>query len=132
VAFQFPGKTSPVSEVDLLTYSPLLQLEDFLTDKVIAKGTSYSEGQILVIKAHSADVLEVGLIMKIVIRKDTLLFLVSVHDAARNRFRFFQSLPAEKVDIVNFENLADYKPLVRRGDNICFPFILHHHIPTQL
>jgi hypothetical protein len=127
---QFPGKKVPPSEADLLQFPGLLQREDLLANKVVAKGTLYHAGPIVVTKVHSQDVLEVGEIQNIVVRQSSIFFLVSLYNAARNRFKYFESLPTNKVAMVAYTKLADYKPLVKRSNNLCFPFVLHHHLPS--
>jgi hypothetical protein len=128
----FPGKSCPASDADMSTYGQLLKPSDVLSDKVVTKGTDYTVGNIVVIEVLSSAVIRVGVILRIVFRKGQLFFLVSLHDAARNRFGFFESLPCNQLTVVKASHLADYKPLIKRGDNTCFPFILHHHLPTPL
>jgi hypothetical protein len=129
-ALQFPGKQLPPSEEDLLQFPGIIQRGDIVASRVIAKGTVYRPGQVVVTQVHSQDVLEVGDIQRIVVRGGKLYLLVTLHDAARNNFRYFESLPSLKVKLVAYNKLSDYKPLVKRGKNICFPFVLHHHIPS--
>jgi hypothetical protein len=129
---QFPGSCSAATEGDLRVYSPLLESGDLVTDRVTVRGTTYRPGYVVVIEVHSRDVLQVGVILSIVLRDTKVLFIVSLHNAARNRFRFFQSIPCNQAGIVCCQDLADYKPLVKKGNSISFPFILHHHLPTPL
>jgi hypothetical protein len=131
-AFIFPGKCSPANEKDFKMFSPLVKVGDQLCEKVHIKGTDYKVGHVVVTKIHSSDVLQVGTILKVVMRKTSLLFLVQLSDAARTKLGFFETLPLDTVDLVDYEKLADYKPVIKRGNNRCFPFVLHHHIPTPL
>jgi hypothetical protein len=131
-SLEFPGKSCPASDDDMSTYGLLVKPSDVLADKVVANGTEYSAGNIVVMEVFSSDVIRVGVILRVVLRRGQLFFLVSLHEAARNRFGFFDSLPCNQVTVVNADLLADYKPLVKRGDYLCFPFILHHHLPTPL
>jgi ketopantoate hydroxymethyltransferase len=108
----------------------LLHYGDLLTDKAEAGGTSYRVGQLVVTKVYSADVLVVGDILRFVVRNDSLLLVISVHDAIRHQFQFFQACPRGLTEIVDYKNLADYKPLIKRDASTCFRFFLHHHIPT--
>jgi hypothetical protein len=128
--FVFPGKCSPANDRDFLMFSPLVQLGDQLCEKVIIKGTDYKVGHVVVTKIYSSDVLQVGTILKVVMRQTSLLFLVQLSEAARTKLGFFESLPSDTVELVDYKELADYKPVIKRGNNKCFPFVLHHHIPT--
>jgi hypothetical protein len=130
--FLFPGKCAPADAQQLSMYNPLVEPGDLVSDKVIIRGTHYRAGNVVVIKVYSADVLRVGTIIRVVLRKSTVYFLVHTTDAARNKLGFFESLPAGKVDLVDYKQLADFKPLMKRGSNKCFSFILHHHVPTLL
>lgn len=130
--FLFPAKCSPASSFELSSYSPLVKPGDQLSDRVTVRGTKYRAGHVVVIKVHSSDVLEVGTILKVVLRKTIVLFLVSLSEAARTKLGFFETLPSNIVDLVQYEQLADFKPLIKRGDNACFPFVLHHHVPSPI
>ena len=132
VLFEFPTKCSPPSEVQLETFSALLLPGDLMTSKADASGTIYSFNQILVISVVSEDVIRVGVILDIVIRLNKLMFIVSVHDAIRTPFRFFQVCPCDIVELVDYRNLADFKPLFKRDEETCFRFFLHHHVPTPI
>jgi hypothetical protein len=30
--------------------------------------------------------------------------------------------------MVSYDSLADYKPIIKRGDSYTYPFVLHHHV----
>jgi hypothetical protein len=105
---------------------------DLLTDKAKVKGSTYRADNIIVTEVRSCDVLEVGVIKRIVLRGTEVIFIVSLHDAARDRYRFFKTVPCDRIAAVSYAKLADYKPLVKRGRTTCFHFILHHHIPTPI
>jgi hypothetical protein len=127
--FLFPTKCWPADSIEVAKYSPLIQGGDQLSNKVTVKGTNYLAGQILVTKAYSYDELQVGTIIHVVLRKNTLMFLVHLSESVRNNMGFFEALPTNTVDLIQYDMLADYKPLVKRGQNRCFPFVLHHHVP---
>jgi hypothetical protein len=122
-----PGKCTLATVDDIKLYSPLLFPGDLLTEKIQVKGTLYRVKHIVVLEVCSKDVLKIGVLQQVVLRKKQVLFIVSLHDAARNNFRFFQTVPCHALNIVPVEKLADYKPLIKRGN--CF--ILHHHIPVS-
>jgi hypothetical protein len=130
--FVFPGKCSTANERDCLMFSPLVKHGDQLCEKVVVKGTDYNVGHVVITKVHSSDVLQVGTILKVVMRQTSVLFLVELSEAARNKLGFFETLPSDTVELVDYNNLADYKPVIKRGSNKCYPFVLHHHVPTPL
>jgi hypothetical protein len=130
--FEFPGKTAPPTLYEINTYGGLLLPGDLLTATAIAAGTKYISGHILVTSVTSEDVITVGVILQCVIRKNNLLFIVSMNDAVRTNMKFFHACPQGKVDIVNYAQLSDFKPLVKRDHNTCFRFVLHHHLPVPL
>jgi hypothetical protein len=84
---------------------------------------------LVVTKVVSSDLIEIGVIKAVVARKQQLLFVVSMYDCVRHRYRFFEAMPLNKVLIISFESLVDYKPLIRRGNAECFKFFLHHYLP---
>jgi hypothetical protein len=130
--YVFPRKCSLATSQDIVKYSPLLEPDDQLSDIVVIKGTTYRPGYVVITQVYSADVLQVGEILKIVIRKNGVCFLVTLSEAARRPLGFFESLPLETVSIVSYLELGDYKPLMKRTDSSCYPFVLHHHVvPTD-
>lgn len=130
--FEFPVKCSPPSAEQLVTFSTLLKPDDLMTTRTVASGTSYSTGQIVVLSVVSEDVIRVGVVLGIVMRKNKLMFVVSIYDAARTRFQFFRACPSDKVDIIDYRSLSDFKPLFKRDSNINLTFFLHHHLPTPI
>jgi hypothetical protein len=124
----FPRKISPATPGDVLKFSPLVKPGDQLSDQVVIRGTCYRAGFLLITKVFSEDVLQVGEVLKIVLRKDNVMFLVMQSEAARNSLGFFEALPSETVALASYEALADYKPIIKRADNVCYPFVLHHHV----
>jgi hypothetical protein len=126
--YLFPRKVFPATENDIARFSPILKEGDQLYNQVVILGTTYRPGFLLITKVISSDVLEVGEILKIVFRNGEVLFLLILSDAARNNLGFFEALPREQVTLTTFEALADYKPIIKRGDSTCYPFVLHHHV----
>jgi hypothetical protein len=124
--FLFPRKCAPPSPSDLSKYSPFIHPDDQLSDKVVIRGTTYRTGNIVITQVFSCDILEVGTILKVVVRKNSVRFLVLLGEAVRHRLGFFETLPSNTVCLKHYKSLGDFKPLFRRGDNACFPFVLHH------
>jgi hypothetical protein len=126
--FLFPRKCSPATNSDLSIFSPLVLPGDQLSEQVTIKGTTYRAGYVIVTKVFSSEVLEVGTILKILFRKNAVMFLVNLSEAVRNRLGFFETLPLNIVSLAHYQKLGDYKPLIKRSDNSCYSFVLHHHI----
>ena len=126
--YLFPRKFFTSTTSDLLKFSPLVLTGDQLGDNVVIRGTTYRIGFLVVTKVLSDDVLQVGEILKIVLRKSQLMMIVMLSDAARNNLGFFEALPSETVALLPYDSLADYKPIIKRANNLCYPFVLHHHV----
>jgi hypothetical protein len=110
----------------------MLKPGDQLSEQVVIRGTQYKVGFIVITKVFSDDVLEVGDILKIVVRNNNVMFLVLLSEAARNKLGFFESVPSGTVTLARYQTLGDYKPIIKRADNACFPFVLHHHVVSPL
>ncbi len=108
--------------------TPMVKMGDQLSDQVVILGTTYRTGNLVVCKAFSPDLLQMGEIIKVVLRKNNVMFLVMLSEALRNPLGIFESLPSEEVTLVTYNSLWDYKPLIKRADNSTYPFVLHHHI----
>jgi len=126
--FLFPRKVSTASTSDILKYGGTVQLGDQIYDNVVISGTTYRAGFLVITKVFSEDVIEVGEIVKIVLRKSDVMMLVTLSKAARNTLGFFEALPSEAVSLLSYDSLMDYKPIIKRGDSYTYPFVLHHHV----
>ena len=126
--YVFPRKCAPATPTDLGKYTPMLQPGDQLSDVVVIRGSTYRVGFIVITQVFSADVLQVGEILKIVVRNNCVFFLVILSEAARNQLGFFESLPSDTVALASYKSLGDFKPLIKRAGNVCYPFVLHHHV----
>jgi hypothetical protein len=103
--------------------------DDVLTDKIVVRSTKYRTGQIVILKVESDDVIQAGRILKIVVRRGKVFFLVRRYDCARGKFRYFDALPVD-LALVKYSSVRDYKPLICRSDEECPKFLLHHHLPV--
>jgi hypothetical protein len=102
-----------------------------VTDRVDIWGTSYSVGHLVVTEVICQDIIEVGVIEKIVVRENQVQFLVSLYDCARDGYNIFQSAPKNTGKLVPYNSLADFKPLIKRGQGQSFMFVLHHYLPVK-
>lgn len=125
---QFISKLTSPSDMDSSLPRSLLHSCDILTDKVYICGTTYKIGHILVKNCICEDLLEVGVIQKIVVRNQKPMFLISLYECARNDFNVFEALSMNRAELLSYEDCDDYKPLIMRGEGECFKFVLHHRI----
>jgi len=127
---QFPGKKfTPKSGGGSLPREFFIN-GDVLTNKILVKNTKYRVGHLLVTRVESDNVLQVGSILKIVVRQGVIHFLVKRYECARARFRYFDCLPID-IGFVKYSSIWDYKPLIRRSSGECPVFLLHHHLPSR-
>lgn len=124
--FEFPGKLHKPMESEA---AEMLRPGDVLTDRVKVWGTSYKIGHVVVTAVICQDVIEVGVVEKIVVRGTEARFLVSLHDCARDSNNIFHSVPKNRGMLVPYSSLADFKPVIKRGQGNSFRFVLHHYLP---
>ena len=108
---------------------PFLTDQDFVCGAVSFRSQMYKAGEIVVMQAYSQDELKVGLIMSVLIKEDSVFFVVKEYLAKRNWLRFFNGSSEDPVlSIVDAKLLADYKALNNQGTSSQLFFCLHHHI----
>ena len=108
---------------------PFMTDLDFICAKVCFKSQIYTAGDIVVLQAYNQDELKVGLILSMLIRDNSVFFVVKQHLAKRNWLRFFKGSSDDPVlSIFDAKLLADYKPLNNHGTSSQLFFCLHHHI----
>jgi hypothetical protein len=129
--FQFRGKLHKPDECNGVIAPNLLRSGDLVTDRVTIWGTNYRVGCLVITNVVFKDIVEVGEIENIILRKNKVLFLVSLHDCARDSFNIFRSVPKNCVTVVTYSDLADFKPLTKRGAGTSFSFLLHHYVPRK-
>jgi hypothetical protein len=78
----------------------MVVMGDELGDSVVIRGTTYRVGFVVITKVITDDVLQVGEILKIVLRKSQLLMMVMLSDAVRNNLGFFEALPSGTVALL--------------------------------
>jgi len=117
--YEFPGKLRKPTESEA---AEMLRPSDMLTDRVIVWGTLYKIGHAVVTAVICPDILEVGVIEKVVVRGSQARFQLSLHDRARDNNNIFQSVPKNKGKLVPHGSLADFKPIIKRGKGMSFRF----------
>ena len=103
---------------------------DLVSESIQVKGQKYSNGDLVVLCILDCDNLEVGLIKAVLIKGSRAFFIVQRYKAKRNIMQYFVCRkPSEVVlEIVECHKLVDFKPLMKRGTQEYFCFVLHHFI----
>ena len=133
VADKIQYKSSMKGNTDLeKSILPFMNNQDFLSSAVSFRSQMYKSGDIVVLKTYNPDELKVGLVLTILIRGDSVFFIVKPFVAIRSWLRFFKSSSDDPVlSIFDARNLADYKPLINHGTSSQLFFCLHHHINSS-
>ena len=133
VADKIQYKSSMKGNTDLeKSILPFMNNQDFLSSAVSFRSQMYKSGDIVVLKTYNPDELKVGLVLTILIRGDSVFFIVKPFVAIRSWLRFFKSSSDDPVlSIFDARNLADYKPLINHGTSSLLFFCLHHHISSS-
>ena len=133
VADKIQYKSSMKGNTDLeKSILPFMNNQDFLSSAVSFRSQMYKSGDIVVLKTYNPDELKVGLVLTILIRGDSVFFIVKPFVAIRSWLRFFKSSSDDPVlSIFDARNLADYKPLNNHGTSSQLFFCLHHHISSS-
>ena len=133
--FVVPEKACYKKDLNLKTPF-MLKLNEFMTgdDHVCSEiqidGLKYKNGDLVVTDIlEGGDTLKVGLIKIILIKDGKVFFVVKQFVAEKENLGYYESKYLE-TDFVfrNADTLADSKPLVMRGTETKFHFVLHHHI----
>ena len=124
------GKQSPL----ISTVIERMTSDDVVTDSVEVNGQNYKLEDIVVLKIHNSDFIEVGVILQILIKKGQVFFILNRYRAIRDMvFNYFETLnyDEETFHSVNVVDLVDAKPLVKNGVFEKFKFTLHHHLSVS-
>ena len=90
----------------------------------------YVNGDLLVIEVLDVDNIVVGIVQTILIKNDKVYFVVERRDASRNFLQYFETKQSDDPvsAYVKSDDLADFKPLIKRGSLSRYEFVLHHRI----
>jgi hypothetical protein len=125
---EFPGKKSTPAKCGDTVLQKFFMPSDVLVEKIKIKNTLYKVGHLVVTRVESDNVLQVGKILKIVVRLNKVYLLLKKYESARTKFRYFNAFPIS-IGLVKYSSISDYKPLICRTNEECPRFFLHHHIP---
>ena len=122
-------KKSLVEDTSLQSVLPFMSDTDFLCSVVEFRSQVYKSGDLVVLEISGQDEIKVGLIVSILVRKESVLLVTREFSATRNYLHFFQAQSDELTMTLNkADQLVDYKPLLNHGTPSQVFFCLHHHI----
>ena len=103
--------------------------DDFICSEIFVNNQVYKNGDLVVIEVTDHDNIDVGLIQTILVKKEKVYFVTKKFTAARNWLNYFESKKSENIPVfIESCNLADFKPLFKKGTTEKFIFVLHHHV----
>ena len=112
--------------------------ETVLCDEISYKGQKYRTEDVVVIEARNRNFCKVGVIQAILVKSETVYFLIMKYDAFRDEnLQFFETSPdpdqgrQSVLCFIQANNISDYKPLIKHGSVSKFRFALHHHISVS-
>ena len=95
-------------------------------------GQEYKIGDLLVINMENYDEARVGLIHAIVIKMDKVYFYCRAYKCVRSWLQYFMVQSMEDFSyFVEYSDLKDFKPLIKRGTSERFKFMLHHRVSVK-
>ena len=106
-----------------------MTMSDMVIEKLIVCDQVYSKGDLVPLAMKDSDNMEVGIILAILIHNGTPFFICKQFHCVRHFLQYFEKESCvETIRSIRYDQIADYKPLVRRGTVEEFLFVLHHRI----
>ena len=104
--------------------------EDLVCGEILIQGVKYQNGDLVVHEVdESGDVLKVGVIKSILVKKNEVFLVNHQYEAVKNNLGIFESRNRDSEYALKAHSmLADIKPLIMRGTAVKFQFVLHHYI----
>jgi hypothetical protein len=136
---EIPDTAPHVFEIQRITKDPLvIQFLSSLNPQGLSPksikifGTLYEAGSILIMEKLSFGLLKVGLVRCISCNENKVSFSVSSYEASQSKFGYYVTTRfVSECEVVSYDTLADYYPLVMIGTKEAFSFILHHFITEK-
>jgi hypothetical protein len=133
--FVVPEQASYKKDLNLKTPF-LVKLNEFMTrddhicSDIQVDGIKYQTGALLVTEVlDGGDSLKVGLLKIVLIKDGKVFFVVKQFVAEKKHLGYYESKHVDTEFLFrNADTLADSKPLIMRGTETKFQFVLHHHI----
>jgi hypothetical protein len=104
--------------------------DDLVCKEIQVDGTKYQTGDLLVTEVlDGGDTVKVGVLKIILVKDGKVFFVVKQFVAKKENLGYYESRYVETDFLFkNSDTLADSKPLIMRGTETKFHFVLHHHI----
>ena len=125
--------TTDSGELLWVKVAEFMNNDDLVCDDVIFMEQKYQKNDLVVLQVlEDGDFLRVGLIVKIVIKRGHVFFVLRKFDAVKEKLGYYQSLPAVvEYSFAEAGSLVDPKPLIRHGTDLKFQFVLHHNVSAE-
>ena len=106
--------------------------KDLICSEIVVFGQEYKNGDLVVINMENYDEARVGLIHAIVIKMDKVYFYCRAYRCVRSWLQYFMVQSMEDFSyFVEYSDLKDFKPLIKRGTSERFKFMLHHRVSVK-
>ena len=109
--------------------------ETIMCEEIEINGQKYKSEDVLILKVHNSDYLDVGLLVAILVKNGKVKFVLKRFRASRqNPYNIFQTInQGHETEILtrNLDEIVDYKPIKKTGVMNKFYFILHHHLSVD-
>ena len=106
--------------------------KDLICSEIVVFGQEYKNGDLVVINMENYDEARVGLIHAIVIKMDKVYFYCRAYRCVRSWLQYFMVQSMEDFSyFVEYSDLKDFKPLIKRGTSEKFKFMLHHRVSVK-
>ena len=117
---------------------PFMSEKDFICPKVTFRSQevtfrsqAYSSGDLVVLEVSNPDEVEVGLVSTMLVKGNSVFFLIREYVAKRHSLRYFKGSSDDRaLAVFDAKNLCDYKPLISKGTPSQVIFCLHQHVST--
>ena len=103
--------------------------DSLICSEIFVNNQNYKLGDLLAIEIEDDYNIKVGLLKVILVKCNKVYFVLKSYDCERKFLRYFES--TKQYEHCVFREpcvLADFKPLIKRGTEKKFIFVLHHNI----
>ena len=108
--------------------------ETIMCEEIEINGQKYKSEDVLILKVHNSDYLDVGLLVAILVKNGKVKFVLKRFRASRQHpYNIFQTInQGHETEILtrNLDEIVDYKPIKKTGV-MSFYFVLHHHLSVD-
>ena len=104
--------------------------EDLVCSEITVNGIKYQNGDLIVNEViDGGDALKVGIVKTILVKSNQVFLVNKQYVAVRESLGYYESKYVDtEILVLAHSNLADIKPLIMRGTETKFQFVMHHYI----